>query len=75
MSFREELALAPALVVSVGIGGSFMQNVSYALHTVCVQVTSDVACLKTYKNIKPLNLQPLVSHRRLVPHQTEFRLH
>ena len=42
----------------------------------CIQVTSDVACLKTYKNIiKPMNLQPLVSYRRLVPHQAEFRLH
>ena len=36
---------------------------------------SDVACLETYRNIKPLNLQPLVSHRRLVPHQAEVRLH
>ena len=36
---------------------------------------SDVACLETYRNIKPLNLQPLVSHRTLVPHQAELRLH
>ena len=41
----------------------------------CIQVTSDVACLETYKNIKPLNLQPLVSHRRIFPHQAELRLH
>ena len=41
----------------------------------CIQVTSDVACLETYKNIKPFNLQPLVSHRRIFPHQAELRLH
>ena len=41
----------------------------------CIQVTSNVACLETYKNIKPLNLQPLISHRRLFPHQAELRLH
>ena len=39
------------------------------------RVTSDVACLETYANIKPLNLQPLISHRRLFPHQAELRLH
>ena len=39
------------------------------------RVTSDVAFLETYKNIKALNLQPLVSHRRLDTHQAELRLH
>ena len=38
-------------------------------------MTSDVKYLETYKNIKPLNLQALVSYRRLVPQQAKLRLH